>query len=130
TAGSGRLELAEWIAAPGHPLTARGMGNPVGQRLWGAALVRTPDNCGMLGERPTHPELLDHLARRFASGWSVKRLIREIVLSGTYRRASCADAALLRADPENRLLGRVSRKRLEYEALRDGILFVSGQLSF
>jgi hypothetical protein len=130
TAGSGRRELAEWIASPDNPLTARVMVNRVWQHLFGTGLVRTPDNFGLLGERPTHPELLDYLAGRFvASGWSVKRLIREILLSSTYRQASFADAGLLRADPENRLLGRVSRKRLEYEALRDSILAVSGQLT-
>jgi hypothetical protein len=130
TAGSGRLELADWIASPDNPLTARVMVNRVWQHLFGAGLVRTPDNFGLLGERPTHPELLDYLAGRFvASGWSVKRLIREIMLSRTYRQTSFADAALLKADPENRLLGRLSRKRLEYEALRDSILAVSGQLT-
>src|SRR5437762_11765764 len=105
------------------------MVNRVWQHLFGAGLVRTPDNFGLLGERPTHPELLDYLARRFvASGWSVRRLIREVILSSAYQQSSFADAALLESDPENRLIGRVSRKRLEYEALRDSILSVSGQL--
>ncbi len=129
TSGSGRLELANWIASPDNPLTARVMVNRVWQHLFGAGLVRTPDNFGILGERPTHPELLDYLARRFTAGWSVKRLIREIMLSNTYQQTSFADPILIKADQENRLLGRASRKRLEYEALRDSILFVSGQLA-
>ncbi len=130
TSGSGRLELAEWIASPDNPLTARVMVNRLWQHLFGAGLVRTPDNFGRLGEAPTHPELLDHLAHRFvASGWSVKRLIREVMLSNTYQQTSFAAPALVKADPENRLLGRVARKRLEYEALRDSVLFVSGQLT-
>src|SRR5262249_47352786 len=99
------------------------------QHLLGSPIVRTPGNFGKLGERPTHPELLDYLAQRFVEGgWSVKRLIREIMLSSVYQQASFADGALLKADPENRLLGRMSRKRLEYEAIRDSMLFVSGQL--
>jgi hypothetical protein len=130
TPGSGRRELADWIASRANPLTARVMVNRVWQHLLGSGIVRTPDNFGMLGERPTHPELLDYLARRFSSDWSVKRLIREILLSAAYRQSSFGDASLLKADPENRLLGRASRKRLEYEALRDSILLVSGQLTF
>lgn len=129
TSGSGRRELADWIASPDNPLTARVMCNRVWQHLFGQGLVRTPDNFGRLGEPPTHPQLLDYLARQFvASGWSVKGLIREVMLSSTYQQSSFADAALLQSDPENRLLGRVSRKRVEYEALRDSIQFVSGQL--
>jgi hypothetical protein len=129
TSGSGRRELAAWIASSDNPLTARVMSNRIWQHLFGQGLVRTPDNFGRLGEPPTHSELLDYLARRFvASGWSVKALIREVMISSTYQQSTFADAALLQSDPENRLLGRVSRKRLEYEALRDSILFVSGQL--
>jgi hypothetical protein len=130
TRGSGRRELADWIASPDNPLTARVMSNRVWQRLFGQGLVRTPDNFGKLGEPPTHPELLDYLARQFvASGWSVKRLIRAVMLSSTYQQSSFTAPALLQSDPENRLLARVSRKRLEYEALRDSILFISGQLA-
>lgn len=130
TSGSGRRELADWIATADNPLTARVMVNRVWQHLFGQGLVRTPDNFGRLGEAPTHPELLDYLARRFvASAWSVKQLIREVMLSSAYQQSSFAAAALVKADPENRLIGRVSRKRLEYEALRDSILAVSGQLS-
>src|SRR5262249_2623338 len=129
TTGSGRLELASWIASPDNPLTARVMVNRVWLHLFGEGLARTPDNFGMLGERPTHPELLDYLTRSFiASGWSVKSPTGEIGLAGVYQKSSCADKALIRAAPETRLLGRMSRKRLEYEAIRDSILFVSGAL--
>jgi hypothetical protein len=102
-------------------------------RLWqahfGKGLVRTPSNFGALGERPTHPELLDHLATRFvASGWSLKALHREMVLSSTYRLSSRADARGQEADPDNRLLGRASRRRLEVEAWRDAMLAAAGTL--
>jgi hypothetical protein len=127
--GSGRLELARWIASPDNPLIARVMVNRVWQHLFGEGLVRTPDNFGRLGEKPTHPELLDHLATRFlANGWSVKQLIREILLSGAYQQSSFGSPELLKADPANQLAGRMNRKRLTYESLRDSLLFVSGQL--
>jgi len=129
TAGSGRLELADWIAAPANPLTARVMVNRVWQHLFREGLVGTPDNFGSIGDRPTHPELLDYLAQRFVdSKGSVKKLIREIMLSSVYGQSSFATPATLRLDPHNRLLGRMNRKRLEYEALRDSLLFVGGQL--
>jgi hypothetical protein len=129
TNGSGRLELANWIADPANPLSARVMVNRIWLHLCGQGLVRTPDNFGLLGERPSHPQLLDYLSRRFlASDGSIKSLIRDIMLSSTYQQSSFAAAALLKTDPENRLLGRMNRKRLEYEALRDSLLCVSGQL--
>jgi hypothetical protein len=129
-AGSGRLELARWVASKDNPLTARVMANRIWLHLFGEGLVRTPDNFGRLGEPPTHPELLDHLAARFiANGWSVKKAIREVVLTRAYRRASAGGPELLKADPDNRLVGRMNRKRLTYESLRDGLLFVSGRLS-
>lgn len=129
TTGSGRRELAEWIARSDHPLTARVQVNRIWLHLFGEGLVRTPDNFGRLGERPIHGELLDFMARRFvASGWSIKRLVRELVLSSAYRQGSFADAGLVRADPENRLFGRANRKRLDHESLRDALLFASGQL--
>jgi hypothetical protein len=130
TAGSGRLELARWIAGSTNPLTARVMVNRVWLHLFGEGLVRTPDNFGRLGEKPTHLELLDHLATRFvANGWSVKKMIREVVLTGAYRQSSFGGPGLLKADPDNRLVGRMNRKRLTYESLRDSLLLVSGQLS-
>ncbi len=127
--GSGRLELAKWLTHPDHPLTARVMANRVWRHLFGTGLVRTVDNFGFSGERPSHPELLDHLALRFtAGGWSVKRLVREIVLSRTYRQASTFDPAAFKVDPDNRLLWRASKRRLDAEAIRDAMLVASGEL--
>jgi hypothetical protein len=129
THGSGRLELARWVASPDNPLTARVMANRIWQHLFGEGLVRSPSNFGRLGERPSHPELLDHLARRFIdNGWSVKKLIREIMLTRAYQQSSFAGPELLKADPANHLVGRMNRKRLTYESIRDSVLFVSGQL--
>ena len=122
---SGRLELAEWIADPEHPLTSRVMANRIWKYLLGEGIVRTVDNFGETGELPSHPELLDHLALQFtANNWSVKSLIREIVLSRTYQLSSQASH---NDDPENRLFGRAHRKRLEAEAIRDSVLHISGQ---
>ncbi|MCI0705260.1 MAG: DUF1553 domain-containing protein, partial [Planctomycetia bacterium] len=134
---SGRLQLAEWIASKDNPLTARVMANRVWHWLFGAGLVRTTDNFGTTGELPSHPELLDHLALKFQAnpdrevggmGWSVKKLVRYIVLSRTYRQSSTGDAATVTADPENRLFGRANRRRLEAECIRDTVLVVSGKL--
>lgn len=126
---SGRRELADWLASKENPLTARVMVNRVWHWLFGVGLVRTTDNFGSTGETPSHPELLDHLAARFMSeGWSVKKLIREIVLSHTYRQSSDATAEQLTADPENRLLSHMNRRRLEAECLRDAMLLASGRL--
>jgi hypothetical protein len=128
--GSGRLELARWIASPDNPLPARVMANRIWMYLFGAGLVRSPDNFGRLGEPPTNPELLDHLAMRLIdNGWSVKTMIREIVLTQAYQQSSFAPSDLLKADPANLLVGRMNRKRLSYESLRDSLLLVSGQLS-
>lgn len=128
-AQSGRLQLSQWITHRDHPLTARVMVNRIWQQLFGTGIVATPDDFGVYGERPTHPELLDHLATRFVSGgWSVKQMVRSIVLSRTYQLASDADAKLIEADPQNRLLARHARRRLEAEMLRDSMLLVSGQL--
>lgn len=130
TAQSGRRELAEWLTAPDHPLTPRVMVNRIWQQLFGQGLVRTPDNFGRLGETPTHPELLDHLAHRFvASGWSVKQLVRAIVLSATFRQSSIVPPEIAASDPDNRRLDRMQRRRLTYEELRDTLLFVSGRLA-
>ncbi len=127
--GSGRLELARWIASKDNPLTARVAVNRVWQGHFGAGLVRTSGNFGKLGEAPTHPELLDWLAARFvADGWSVKSLHRLLMNSGTYQRSSEASPDAIRADPENRLWGRMERRRLEAEAVRDALLAVSGRL--
>ncbi len=129
TAGSGRLELAHWLTRPDHPLTARVMVNRIWQHHFGEGLVRSPDNFGKLGERPTHPELLDWLALRFVEdGWSIKALHRRILLSRTYQMGSAHNAQAAMADPDNRLLWRFNRNRLEVEAMRDAMLAVSGKL--
>ena len=126
---SGRLEFARWLTHPDHPLTARVMANRVWRHLFGAGLVRTMDNFGFSGERPSHPELLDTLAVRFmADGWSIKKLVREIVLSRTYRQSSAYREDAFRTDPENRLLWRASKRRLDAEAIRDAMLVVAGEL--
>ena len=127
---SGRLQLAQWLTHPDHPLTARVMVNRLWLYLFGDGIVRTPDDFGEYGERPTHPELLDHLAVRFRrSGWSIKQMIRQIVLSRTYQFDSHADPALFEADALNLLHARHNRRRLEAEALRDAMLQASGQLN-
>ncbi|HTU89268.1 MAG TPA: DUF1553 domain-containing protein, partial [Gemmataceae bacterium] len=129
TQGSGRLELARAIASPKNPLTARVLVNRVWQHHFGRGIVGTPSNFGKLGERPTHPELLDHLASRFiASGWSIKALHREILLSATYRMSCDSDEHNVAVDPGNRLLGRMNRRRLDVEAWRDALLAASGEL--
>ena len=128
-AGSGRLDLAFWIASREHPLTARVLVNRVWLKLMGRGLVATPDNFGVMGESPTHPELLDHLAVTFMDdGWSVKRLIRRIVLSRGYQLAATHDAACQAVDPDNRLRWRMDRRRLDAEVIRDAMLAVSGRL--
>jgi mono/diheme cytochrome c family protein len=127
--GSGRLELARAIADGNNPLTARVFVNRVWQQHFGRGIVGTPSNFGLLGERPTHPELLDHLASRFiAGGWSVKALHREIMLSATYRQASTLNAANYERDPDNRLLWRMNRRRLDVESWRDAVLAACGNL--
>jgi hypothetical protein len=127
--GSGRLELADWLTDLRNPLVARVMVNRIWQHHFGEGLVRTPNEFGQRGERPTHPELLDWLALRFASsGWSVKDLHRLILLSSVYQQSSRADAAHLARDPDNRLVGRMNRRRLEAEAIRDSLLSVAGRL--
>jgi hypothetical protein len=129
TGSSGRLELANWIVDPVNPLTSRVMANRVWHWLIGAGLVRTVDNFGTTGESPSHPELLDHLAVQFVQqGWSVKKLIRTIVLSRTYRLSSTRGEQ--QEDPENRLLAHMNRRRLDAESLRDTILVVGGTLKF
>lgn len=126
---SGRLQLADWLADHRNPLTPRVAVNRIWQKLFGEGLVRSVDYIGTRGETPSHPELLDSLATRFMqNGWSQKQLIRAIVLSRTYRLSCTNDAAALQLDPDNRLLWRMNRQRLDAEALRDGLLAVSGEL--
>jgi hypothetical protein len=127
--GSGRRRLAEMIARAENPLTARVMANRIWHYLFGNGIVRSVDNFGKLGEEPSHPELLDYLARRLIdSGWSVKTLVREIVLSDTFRQASAMNAQAETVDPENRLFHRYHSRRLEAEVIRDSMLWASGRL--
>lgn len=127
--GSGRLQLARQLATIDNPLTARVAVNRVWGHLTGRGIVASTDNFGVLGQPPTHPELLDHLATRFVDqGWSVKQLIREIMLSQTYQMSSQASGEAMEADPTNQLLHSMRIRRLEGEVIRDAILAVSGRL--
>ena len=129
TEGSGRLELAESIVSPGNPLTARVVVNRVWSMFFGRGLVTTPSNFGLLGAKPSHPALLDDLAVRFMeNGWSMKRLILEIVLSSTYRQCSNESEANRAIDPENNYLWRMNRRRLSIEQWRDSILAAGNNL--
>ena len=126
---SGRLELANWIADADNPLTARVMVNRIWQRLMGRGIVASPNDFGTQGNPPTHPKLLDYLADRFIkSGWSIKAVIREIVLTRTYQQQSRTTDAMAKADPENTYWTRMPMKRLTYEQLHDSLLAVAGRL--
>ncbi|MCX6852308.1 MAG: DUF1549 and DUF1553 domain-containing protein, partial [Verrucomicrobia bacterium] len=128
--GSGRAELARQITDPTNTLTARVMVNRVWDLLFGRPLVRTPSNFGTTGDKPTHPELLDDLALRFMqNGWSVKRLIRELVLSATYRQSSSGSAANAQLDEANDHLWRMNRRQLGIESWRDAIMATAGTLT-
>ncbi|MCA9012732.1 MAG: DUF1553 domain-containing protein, partial [Planctomycetaceae bacterium] len=131
TAGSGRLELAQWLTQPDHPLTARVMVNRIWQYHFGRGLVKTPNDFGVRGLPPTHPELLDHLATEFVrSGWSIKALHRLIMLSATYQQASETDHSGMSAAAVDTsdLYTHFGRRRLSAEEIRDSILAVSGEL--
>ena len=124
-----RLALAEWLVAPGHPLTSRVTVNRLWQRFFGVGLVKTPGDFGVQGERPSHPDLLDWLAVEFVeNGWSVKHLVRTIVISHTYRQASAIPPGMAERDPENRVLARGPRFRLPAWMIRDQALAASGLL--
>lgn len=126
---SGRLQLAQWLTDPAHPLTARVMANRVWHHLFGQGIVSTPDNFGLHGERPTHPELLDYLATQFRTdGWSIKQLIRSIVLSRTYQMSGRYDERAFQIDPDDKLVWRHQRRRLDAESFRDAVLQTSGLL--
>jgi hypothetical protein len=128
--GSGRLQFAEWLVRPEHPLTSRVMVNRVWTWHFGEGLVRTPDNFGKMGEKPSHPELLDYLARQFSQkGFSIKSLHRMLMLSSTYQMASDNPAAM-EMDQDNRLLTRFQRRRLSIEEMRDGLLLIDGTIDF
>ena len=127
---SGRLEFARWLTQPEHPLTARVMVNRLWHWHFGAGIVRSTDNFGRLGDRPTHPALLDHLAREFMrQGWSLKAMHRLLMLSSTYQMSTTTSPATLAADPENKLFSRFNRRRLEAEEVRDAILVMGGTLA-
>jgi hypothetical protein len=129
THGSGRLDLARAIADKNNPLTARVMVNRIWLHHFGTGLVRTPSDFGVRGEPPTHPELLNYLAATFMeNGWSIKKMHRLIMLSRAYQQSSAADAVAREKDPENRLLARMNRQRLDFEALRDALLAAAGRL--
>ncbi|MBC8291420.1 MAG: DUF1553 domain-containing protein, partial [Planctomycetes bacterium] len=127
--GSGRLELAKRIASAKNPLTSRVIANRIWHHLFGRGIVASTDNFGVLGQRPTHPELLDHLATQFVKeGWSIKKFIRYVMLTRTYQMSSAQVAASQKVDPANLLLHRQRIRRLQGEAIRDAILAVSGRL--
>ncbi len=124
-----RLTLARWLTQPDHPLTARLMVNRVWLYHFGEGIVRTPDDFGVMGARPTHPELLDWLAMNFVKhGWSLKSLHRQIMLSSVYRQSSAEDSERFAADPSNKLLWRKTPLRLEAEVIRDSILSIADEL--
>ena len=126
-----RRALAEWITSKENPITARVMVNRIWMHLMGRGIVATPDDFGVYGARPTHPALLDYLAEVFVCrGWSVKQMIRQIVLSRTYQLASHHDSDSLAADPDNLWMARHQRRRLDAESLRDSILQVTGTLDY
>ncbi len=127
--GSGRKELAAWISSPDNPLTARVIVNRVWLHLFGQGIVTTPDNFGLSGQAPSHPALLDHLATRFVNeGWSIKKLIRELMTSRTYALSTTHDAKNFEADPDNTLLWRMTPRRLDAESIRDAMLLTAGKL--
>jgi hypothetical protein len=127
--GSGRLELAEKIASPSNPLTARVMTNRLWHHVFGRGLVGTVDNFGRLGDHPTHPELLDHLSKRFIDQkWSVKTMLRELLLTDAFQRSSLPTASAQAKDANNDLLSHVRVRRLEGEALRDSLIAFAGRL--
>ena len=127
--GKGRLALAKWLASPDHPLTSRVIVNRLWQWHFGQGLVRTPNNFGVMGERPTHPELLDYLANRFVKeGWSMKAMHRLIMLSSTYQMQSHISEEAWTRDSANRLWSRFNRRRLDVEEMRDSMLAIDGSL--
>lgn len=126
---SGRRELADWIASPENPLTARVTVNRMWHHLFGSGIVRTVDNFGSMGQLPSHPKLLDFLAAEFVeNGWSFKKTIRQIMLSDAYQSSSIASESAAEMDPENRLFSHQNRRRLEAEAIRDSMLAISGEM--
>jgi hypothetical protein len=129
TSGSGRLHLAKQIVDPSNPLTSRVIVNRVWHHLFGRGIVRSVDNFGLLGEKPSHPKLLDHLADEFTKdGWSIKRLVRKLMLTKAYGRSSSLVESASTADPDNIWLSRANVRRLQGEAIRDSMLVASNSL--
>ncbi|HEU0123497.1 MAG TPA: PSD1 and planctomycete cytochrome C domain-containing protein [Bryobacteraceae bacterium] len=129
--GSGRMELAEWLASDTNPMTARVMVNRIWQGHFGEGIVRTPDNFGRMGERPTHPELLDYLAAEFVEkGWSMKAMHRLMMNSSAYQMSSAATPEQMKTDGEDKLFSRFPRRRLLVEEMRDGMLALSGKMDW
>ncbi len=127
TVGSGRLELARQLTSPTNPFASRVIVNRIWHHLFGRGIVASTDNFGVLGEPPTNPELLDHLADRFLrDGGSIKHLIKAIVLTRAYQMSSRPDPEADRQDPDNKLVHRMAIRRLEAESIRDALLAVSG----
>jgi Protein of unknown function (DUF1553)/Protein of unknown function (DUF1549)/Planctomycete cytochrome C len=127
---SGRVELAQWVTNPGNPLTARVMVNRIWHHLFGRGIVTTTDNFGLIGKKPTHPELLDTLSLQFMNeGWSVKKMIKTIMLSRAYQLSSEPNTDNLKIDPNNILFWRATPRRIEAEIIRDSILAISGQIN-
>lgn len=127
---SGRLELARWLTSPDNPLTARVMANRIWQHLFGQGIVTSPNNFGATGTAPSHPELLDYLALRLSGqGWSIKGMIRELVMTRSYQLSAQFDAANYAIDPDNTRLWRSSPKRIPAESIRDAMLLASGELN-
>jgi hypothetical protein len=125
-----RAALANWLTTPEHPLTARVMANRIFQLRFGQGIVRTANDFGVMGDHPANKALLDWLAAEFVSkGWSVKSMDRLLVLSNVYQQSSGPDAEKEKLDPDNRLLWRMNRKRMDGEAIRDATLFVTGSLN-
>ena len=129
--GSGRMELARWMTDPNNPLVARVMTNRIWQWHFGEGLVRTPSNFGLLGEKPTHPELLDWLSNRFIDdGWSVKKMHKLLLLSNTYRQSSAIAKDQFDKDPGNRLWSHYQRRRMDVEEIRDSMLAIDGSMDW
>jgi hypothetical protein len=130
TSSGRRSALADWIASRDNPLTARVYVNRIWERLFSQGIVATLSDFGKAGQKPTHPELLDYLAANFVEqGWSTKKLVREILLSSTYRQASHPRAEVIKADPQNKLLAVYPRRRLDAEQIRDSLLAAAGLLN-
>ena len=128
--GSGRLELADFLLTPEHPLTSRVYVNRVWQWVFGCGLVSTPDDFGRLGDKPSHPELLDWLARSFqAHGWTTKQLVRQLVMTQTFRQSGSVNALAQQLDADNRLWHHYPTQRMQAEVIRDSLLAVSGRLN-